>query len=366
MKIGILTYHYGYNFGGVLQCYALQQTLMEIGFTDVYVVNCIPNKLKFYLGGIPRKRSLRTFYDLWLRLRYGKRCRKAFDSFRKQYLCLTDEIKRQELPAKISDFSALIVGSDQIWNYREQADGMFFLNWTPAYEGLKIAYAPCCGKNKINEKYRYSLEKALENFDVLTVRNRETQLFVNELIERKPLIVPDPTCLFDFKNLINCNKINGKYIFVYTLGKEIEGGNKNAIGYIRKKYPDCKVIASVIAYSNPQKIDWADKVFYDLTPVEWINMIYYADFVYTDSFHGTIFSMKFNVPFIVYYAEEARKYRFDELINQFGIKSNVVSSFSGVKDYFKQQNHVINFDEMFSKYAQYGRNILKETLLKIK
>ena len=366
MKIGILTYHYGYNFGGVLQCFALQQTLKELGFSNVQVVNCIPNRVKFYLGGLPRKRRIRTLFDWWLRLRYGRKCRKSFNSFRKNYLNMTAEIKRKSLPALANSFDVLIVGSDQIWNYREQANGMFFLDWKPSFKGVKIAYAPCCGKNLVNEKYRASLNKALIDFHVLTVRNKETQLFVKNLTGIMPSIVPDPTFLYDFRKHIKKRMIKDKYIFVYTLGEEIDGVNKKAIEQIKKKYPNCKVVASVIAYSNPQKVNWADFVFYDVNPIEWLNMIYFADFVFTDSFHGTIFSMKFNVPFIVYYSEEQRKYRFDELIKQFGINSHVVSSMRGVKEYLAQPFFEVNFDEKFNEFSKYGKNILRESLSNLK
>ena len=88
---------------------------------------------------------------------------------------------------------------------------------------------PCCGKNLVNEKYRASLNKALIDFHVLTVRNKETQLFVKNLTGIMPSIVPDPTFLYDFRKYIKKRMIKDKYIFVYTLGEEINGGNKKAI-----------------------------------------------------------------------------------------------------------------------------------------
>lgn len=360
MKIGILTYHYGYNYGGVLQCYALQQTLKEIGYNDVYVINCIPSRIKFYLGGIPRKRSLNTIYNLYLRARYGSRCKIAFNEFRERYLKLTKYIKRKQLPKDIQSYDTLIVGSDQIWNYREQSNGMFFLDWEPPFKGRKIAYAPCCGKNEINEKYRNKLKKALNDFDFLSVRNSETLSFVEGITGRKAQIVPDPTCLYDFKELLKRERlIKDRYIFAYILGDDINGGNKRAISILKKKYPNRKVVASIIAYSNPQKIVWADKIIYDLSPVNWLNLIQNADFVYTDSFHGTIFSMKFNVPFITYYVEERRKARFLELQTQFGIDNNIVSNIEQIRSYKPTKR---NFNEKFSELSNIGRQFLKNAL----
>lgn len=360
MKIGILTYFYGYNFGGVLQCYALQQTLKNMGYGDVHVVNCIPSRLKFYLGGIPRRREMRTIYDLYLRFRYGRRCRKAFDGFRIEFLNMTPFIKRKNLPNAMSRFDALIVGSDQIWNIREQSNGMFFLDWEPVFKNRKIAYAPCCGKNEVNEKYKNNIKHALLNFSSLSVRNDETASFVENLIGVRPSIVPDPTCLYDFREFSNLKRIiNEKYVFIYILGNEIRGGNKNAIKIIREKFKDCKIIASVIAYSNPQPVDWADEVKYSLSPIEWLNMIQNAEFVFTDSFHGTIFSMRYNVPFLTFYSEERRKSRFFGLMKQFGIERNIVSSLDEICSYDIERR---NFDNVFNKLSEEGRNYLRTAL----
>lgn len=360
MKIGILTYHYGYNFGGVLQCYALQKTLMGIGYDNVSVINCIPSRLRFYLGGIPRKRSLKLFYDWYLRVRYGKKCRSAFDAFRKNYLHTTRYVSRKELPLFVKDYDALIVGSDQIWNIREQSDGMFFLSWNPEYHGRRIAYAPCCGKNEVSEKERFNIRDALYNFDSLSVRNTETFEFVKGITGLTPIIVPDPTCLYDFRDLLLDKPIRrDRYIFTYILGKEINGGCKKAIELIKKKLPGCIVIASVIAYSNPQKIDWADEIMYCLSPVEWINMIQNASFVLTDSFHGTIFSMMFNTPFITYYAEERRKSRFIELANQFEISKNIVSRLEEIDSFvIENKSHNDKFEVLSTK----GIAFLKDAL----
>ena len=361
MKIGILTYHYGYNFGGVLQCYALQKALNSIGYEDVSVINCIPNRMKFYLGGIPRKRSPQVFYHWYLRLRYGKKCRRTFDEFRRNYLCITRTVLRNNLPEFVKDYDALIVGSDQIWNIREQSDGMFFLSWKPEYKGRKIAYAPCCGKNEVAEKYRLNIRNALNNFDFLSVRNGETLEFVKGITGLTPQVVPDPTCLCDFKELLLDQPVrNTKYIFTYILGKEIDGGCKKALELIKKKIPGCIVIASVISYSNPQKIDWADEIMYYLSPVEWLNMIQNAYFVLTDSFHGTIFSMMFNTPFITYYAENRRKSRFVELAYQFDISKNIVCSLDEIDSFVIQTR---TYNDIFKELSAKGIAYLKEALI---
>ena len=146
---------------------------------------------------------------------------------------------------------------------------------------------------------------------------------------------------------------------ISTILNDINGSNAKAISLLKEKFPGRKVIASVIAYSNPKKISWADEIIYDLSPIEWLSMIQHADLVFTDSFHGTIFSMKFNVPFITYYAEERRKARFLELQAQFDISENIVSNLDQIKSFEPKYR---NFDKQFMELSTFGRTFLKEAL----
>ena len=137
-----------------------------------------------------------------------------------------------------------------------------------------------------------------------------------------PIVTSDPTILYDFHEFIT--HIDQSYILTYLIGKEIQDGHKKAIKNLKLKYPNRKVISIVSPYDNPQIITWADKVIYNASPDEWVNLN--ADCVYTDSFHGVIFSMKFNRDFVCYYSEEQRKSRFVDMSERYGIASHIVSN----------------------------------------
>lgn len=361
MKIGILTFHYGYNFGGVLQTYATQQVLKELGYDDVHIVNCIAQPLKFITVGIPRKIARGVLSALYCRIWNGRLTKKPFHDFRKQYLKETPSIDYKDIALKLEDYDALIVGSDQVWCANSQEHGLYFLNWNPQFRGKRISYAPCCGKKTIIESKRGELTDALNKFRSLSARNKETQSFVKELTGNTPQIVPDPTCLYDFRELLSEKRlVEDSYIFTYTLGKDIPRGNAAAIEILKRKYPGRKVIASVIAYANPVDASWADEVRYDLSPIEWLNMIQHADVVYTDSFHGSIFSMLLGAPFITYISEPARKARFEELQNQFGIKEFIVSSLNELE---KASPQARDYSVIFEDMSNIGRTYLKQSLI---
>lgn len=360
MKIGILTFHYGYNFGGVLQAYATQQVLKGLGYDDVQIINCIANPISFATVGIPRQIDSMFFHKLWKRFRYGRQGMKPFLKFRQQYLNETPTICFKDIYEKTKSFDAIIVGSDQVWNVNSQKEGLYFFEWKGVFRGKKIAYAPCCGKNIVYDKKRQQTANALKAFDSLSVRNRETQSFVKSLTGIEPPIVPDPTCLYDLQEMVSKERpVDQPYIFVYQLGKDIQGGNAEAINLLKKKYPNRRIISSIIAHANPMDAPWADEIRYNLSPIDWINMIAHADMVFTDSFHGTLLSMRFKRPFITYLSEKERMARFVELKQQFGIEDNIVLSLDEISN-FNPTSH--SFDSIFESMKEEGVNYLKNAL----
>ena len=187
--------------------------------------------------------------------------------------------------------------------------------------------------SEIDPKHMEKLKKELHDFNAISVRNKHSQEFVERLTGKVVPIVADPTVLCDFSKLgSNLRNRNERYVFVYVLGKDIEGTNKRAIEKIKQVHGDLQVYAVV----DPTKAfnvnirDYADRVFYDVDPVEWIDMLRNARFVYTDSFHGTLLSLKFHKPFLAYYVEDMRATRFMDLANRYEIDRFVVSSVDGI------------------------------------
>lgn len=364
-KIGILTFHYGSNYGGVLQSYALQHAIIKMGYSDVSIINCIPKKWYWFLIGIPLNFSYDAFYKAWLKIRYGYCCRKNFDNFRKKYLNCTEFVSEKQLPFIANKYDVIICGSDQIWNPSQHIHRIYFLNWDPGYVGRRIAYAPCCAKNVVLSENKTILQKALLSYDFISVRNIETQHFVRDLISKEVPIVPDPTILIDFEPLIReSTPFNYPYVLTYILGKDINGTNSNAIQKIREAYSGCRIIAVVIANSNPVDCFWADTILYDVSPVEWLNLIYHATLLFTDSFHGVLFSMKLGIPFIAYYVDDLRKSRFIDLGERYNIQDNIVTSISELENLLDLNVYKFkNYENKLEKQRSIGLSFLQKALL---
>ena len=101
---------------------------------------------------------------------------------------------------------------------------------------------------------------------------------------------------------------------------------------IRKKYGAIKVIGVAIPNLSQEVEKFADEIIYDASPGKWLTLIKYATFVYTDSFHGCMFSLKFKKQFIAYYAQQSRASRLIDIRNRYGLENAIVSSVSEMQE----------------------------------
>ena len=360
MKIGILTFHYAYNFGAVWQCYGLQQTLNRLGYNEVEILNVVPHKWHWFLMGIPLKISFQNIGKGLQKFMHWRECKEQFDIFRSKYIKCSPPFSMSEIGCFTQKYDVIIVGSDQVWAPSQRKDFLYFLNWNPTFRGKRIAYAPCCATDIIDEKYVTVLQKALDNFDYLSARNICTQKFVYNLINKKVPLVPDPTILANYKSFIKKANNEKPYILNFVLGKDILGGNSKAIQILQTLHPECKVISVVVPKSNPIIPILGDEVRYDVSPIEWLNLIAHAKLVYTDSFHCTIFSMKFHTPFVAYYSDPIKKSRFEDLSQRFGVSKHIVKSLDELKE--AAVLPYADTDNIFVEQQKIGEQYLREAL----
>jgi polysaccharide pyruvyl transferase WcaK-like protein len=330
MKIGILTFQHSINFGAQLQCFALQQILHQEGHL-VEIINYTPasSRNSSVIRGIGLKKNgiIKALYFLLIKTYYGKKMKKRFDQFQLKHFTKTPICNETSIAKVTKHFDAIIVGSDQVWGPANHSTAINFIGWSPEYQGKRISYAPCCAINRVDDKHKKRLQSLLKQFHAISVRNLETFSFVKTLINIKAPIVLDPTFLYPFEEFKKSFKPPyKKYIFVYVIGNEITGSHKQLIAEIKKSRGEMPVIVAQLSEKHPQLFSWADKTYYSLTPDEWLSLIAQADFFYTDSFHGAVFALKFNINFVAYYVEEKRKSRFVDLSERFFLDKNIITS----------------------------------------
>lgn len=345
-KVGILTFHYSNNFGGVLQCYALQSFLKSKGY-EVETINYIPisarNQSILHSTGIRKNIFKSEKVDLMpvtlikriiIKAKYNKKITVKFDKFREAYMSLSKEVNENTISTILSKYDSIIVGSDQVWNPGRRNQKHYFLDFGGSFKGKKISYAADSTISEVNSTQVGVLSEALQEFHKISVRNDHSNLFVKNLIGNYTPVVCDPTLLVNFSELKNKRKqrfnLDEKFILVYALGKEIDGSNKRLINKIKEKYGDLKVYSIVIPTMKFNIPNYANKVLYDLDPIEWLELFRKATFIMTDSFHGTLFSLKFHKPFIAYYTETLRSTRFIDLGKRYEIEDFIVSTIEDV------------------------------------
>lgn len=330
MKVGILTFHNAHNYGAVLQCFALQHYLQNIG----YVVEIIDYRPEFYreqykphsliscLRKNPWAMLKNIFYNYYL---FNKRC-KSFDNFINKYLCLSKEVSESEIPQY---YQAYIVGSDQIWNptITNGFKDVYFCNFHfDKGQSKYIAYAPSMELSKLSLEENNFLKANLKRMDALSVREESLIPMFESLSDKKVELVCDPTFLLDatqWKHFIKQKLLRKPYVVLYQvrdnpaafelasrIASQIKGEIVCLTARVDKNYP----------------IDYQTA-----SPLDFINYIANAEYVVTTSFHGTAFSLIFNVPFYTLLLRDNFDSRSSSLLKKVGLENRLVFPGNNVK-----------------------------------
>ena len=310
MKIAILTQPLLNNYGGLMQNYALQKIIINLGFdvTTVDFIRVVRAPLIIYLMS-----WLKTiFYFFFLRKKrkfasissFGHR-HKWSNDFVETYIIKTKKIKK--LSASIlNDFDCMIVGSDQVWRPRYVYNiKEYFFNFAKELHFKRIAYAASFGVDwwEYTPKQTKVCSKLAKMFDAISVREQSGVELCKEKLGVDATWVLDPTLLLKKEDYLPiCNDIPfcaEKYLAVYVL-------DENEL--VKSTYEDLAAVRGLII-----KKFHADSKS-TLTVPEWLAMFRDASYVVTDSFHGTVFSIIFGKEFKCLYNKSRGSARFDSLL----------------------------------------------------
>lgn len=306
MKIGIITFHAAFNYGSMLQAYALQTFLEKQGH-QVEIINFrpeiqkkgYPKPLKWKDNGniiLSLKRIIFTPVDVCKLYRKWN----FFNSFLHKYLHITKEYTSlNELREHSFDIDLLITGSDQIWNtdafdFSEAYFGKFVSDKT-----VKIAYAPSMGPEPESQNVSY-LKKLLQGYSAVSVREERTKQFlVSNHIYNNVDVVLDPTMLLkesDYDSLYDKRPlVEGDYIFYYT-----PGGARHEFLKIADKLGDkykMRVIVENSYTPGDLKMYHHIRSYSVVGPSEFLNLVKNAKIVCGASFHLMVFAIIFNKNF---------------------------------------------------------------------
>ncbi len=334
MRIGVTTWFRDMNYGTVLQALALQTYLKKIGHEPA-LINYLPTR------NFPKDKR-RTFIqkvhnklDFLCTNKYKKTHSDIFDKKRD---CFFDTIdKRCDVTAPIQNeadfvkisnsFDAFICGSDQIWN-PNWLDKHFFLDYVDGSKRKKISYAPSVGLGKLPEKSIETYTDLLKDFTAVSLREEDSVSQLSSALNKSVKNVCDPVFLLNKKEWLELSKnqriIKEPYLFYYFL--TYNPHHWYAVKKFAKKH-NLKIVGLPVV--GRQFYVFNSNEYINTTPLDFINYINNAEYVFTDSFHATSFSILLETQFFVFEQFANKSYlntnsRVINILNKFGISNRLL------------------------------------------
>lgn len=328
MNVGIVTFHCSYNFGSALQTYALKRLIEKMG----HVARVVDYRGRdFDAYRVMRLNSFPLVASSLLAYRRNCARRDSFEAFQRRWFDLTDrytyedERRMVELQDK---FDCFVCGSDQIWNLDCTCGPVspYFLEF--AGEVRRVAYAPSLAHTSFQPEHfteddRQFIAAQLDRFSAISVREAVTVPLFQPLTNRTIETCLDPTLLLDredYAPITNDEAISkGRYVFVYMLERN-DAVNRQAERVARS-------LGARIEYVSkwPQRFGVASKNRYGIGPSEFLGLLAHAEAVVTNSFHATVFSLLFGVPFQTLATKNSGS-RMHELLSEVGECSHLIEA----------------------------------------
>lgn len=327
MKACIVTFQSAYNYGAVLQAYALQGYLNanfasavildyhNSAIDDSYKAPCLADYFRR-----PKNAIFKGFQTI---VYCGKR--KKIDEFRNSRLSMTKYYDSHSISDAYDEADVFIVGSDQVWNYLIVGrDSTFYLDF--AKDKPKCSYAASFGVSKIPEEFNLFYQDNLKRIDYVSVREEAGAQIVEEFAGKPVCVMPDPTLLLareEWEKLTISPKTKGKYILVYKITKA------DQLLLFAKKISRITGLP-IVFIPNDLKDGMVGQLKTNVGPCEWLGYIHDAEYVITNSFHGTVFSILFSKKFFAEVSDRVNPStsRLNSLLKMFGFENRTIASFT--------------------------------------
>lgn len=363
MKIGVITWCGGLNYGTNLQAYATLKAINKLGHNAKYISGFTPDKfgLKSKVKGLFAKlgilNRIKNFPNR------NTQCKNVLRFLENdiQTIYVTSKSQYKQL---LSDIPVFLAASDQIWNPDWTND---FLLLKFAGENKRISYASSFGVSTLPVEKKEYYTNALNKFQHISVRESEGVVIVKELIPDSDVVeVLDPTFLLepseweDFsKDADKISSTPSKYMLVYLIGNN--AFYKDYVKSLSIQNNNLEIV--VISSAENRSFELPGAIVYkDGGPKEFVKLIQDAQFVCTDSFHACALSINLQKPFVV-----LKRFKDSEKISQNSRIYNLLNKFgfqTRLMDNLNYQLRPQSFDQS-SEILQKERNYCIEYLRRI-
>jgi hypothetical protein len=338
MKVGILSMQRVKNWGSFLQAFALKKSVEELGhecsFLDIKLgVGLTQDEIL----GVKKDSTINAFFkklflvvcyclkgQLFIRLRSQLHQKEFYTKYNKEFLPMlgVDEFNYEDN----KPFDLLIIGSDEVFNCMQPRSpwGKTLHLFGEEINAEKIiTYAATFGYTTIDDLEKHGLKErittALKKISTFSVRDMESYSIIEQLTGKRPELCVDPVMMFDFSSYMPKKVPNENYLVVYTYQGRI--ADPDTIKAIKDfAVSKNKTIISLYSYYG-----WCDQSIIAETPFELLTYFANADYVVTDTFHGTIFSIKFNRNFCTI-VRDTNAQKLGSLLRQFKLTDRIVKT----------------------------------------
>lgn len=334
MKIGILTQPLYNNYGGIIQNYALQTILKKLGHTSITIDRHKEHKISFGRDSIIKIFQLLKIKKIPFIPTSAQEIYLATDlyDFILKKINKTEKIDTHKKFIKYIEnntFDAYIVGSDQVWRPIYSPDlYTYFLDFAPS-QSLKLSYAASFGVDKweFSETETERCKKLLAKFDFISVREDSAVDLCLEHFQLNAKQLIDPTMLLEKEEYLDLLEPSAKhtantYLYTYILDRDIE--KERIVSFVSNKLELKEYSVMPKERFGYATLNQIEKCKYS-SMSKWLEGFVNAKFVIVDSFHGCVFSIIFNKPFIAISNKKRGITRFKSLLKKFGLEKQLVS-----------------------------------------
>lgn len=315
-KIALTTKYSAYNFGAMLQTYALQKTIKKLGAECLVVDADRKRQNELMPWRSPRQivqNLMFLFHKKELQIGY-KRFEEFIDTFSlsesyKSY----DELKRNPPEADV-----YLAGSDQIWNPLDVQEN-YFLRYVPS-DRIRASYAASMGISYMPEGAKRIWNEYLRDIDYISVREVTAKKLINEIAGRDSYVHVDPVLLLspeEWDSEAVMPNFDRSYIFCYVLYRP------NWLNLWLKKLHKETGKEIVVISSDAYRNIYHTKMVRDAGPCEMLGWLQNADFVISSSFHGVALSVANRKPFYAVLNPDAPA-RITDLLVKFDLENRII------------------------------------------
>lgn len=300
-KVGIVTI-WSNNYGSVLQAYALQTIIERLGYQVEIIQHYrdshkqeTQSRLKQVLHASP---SFLLKYAL--NYKRNRMLHQGFTDFKSTKLKISKEVYYQDsdFSSLASRYDAIVVGSDMLWSHEFKDNWPFYFASFAPSEKI-VTYAPSFGKNDLSKEEIEKCKPMISRIKHLSCREEAGVSFIKEQFGLTAEHVIDPTLLLtgnEWSNIFGDmpRLIKDEYILTYAFKGSLQNGRKQLFKHLNS------LKEKQLVFISGQEGEFKNNIYKGyFSPVEYVNLFRDASFTVTDTFHGLMFSLIFNKPFIV-------------------------------------------------------------------